>query len=40
MNKLKTVNEEAERLGKPKIPEKEIQGILGDNFAKVVGIEE
>jgi predicted TIM-barrel fold metal-dependent hydrolase len=35
---LKTVNEEAERLGKPKIPEEEIQGILGDNFAKFMGI--
>jgi predicted TIM-barrel fold metal-dependent hydrolase len=38
VNMLKTVNQEAERLGGPKIPEHEIQGILGDNFAKVVDI--
>jgi predicted TIM-barrel fold metal-dependent hydrolase len=37
-NMLRTVNEEAKKLDKPKIPEKEIEGILGDNFAKVVGI--
>ena len=40
VNKLKTVNEEAERLGKPKIPEKEIEGLLGNNFAKFFGLDE
>ena len=35
---MKTVNEEAKRLGTPEIPEEEIQGILGDNFAKFMGI--
>jgi predicted TIM-barrel fold metal-dependent hydrolase len=35
---LRTVNEEAERLNKPKIPEEDIQGILGDNFAKFMRI--
>ena len=39
VNMLKTVNEEAERLNKPRIPEDEIQGILGDNFAKVIRIQ-
>jgi len=39
VNMLKTVNEEAERLNKPKIPEVEIQGILGDNFAKVMDMQ-
>jgi predicted TIM-barrel fold metal-dependent hydrolase len=38
VNMLRTVNSEAERLNSAKIPEKEIEGILGDNFAKVMGI--
>lgn len=37
---LKGINEEAERLNKPKIPEHEIEGILGDNFAKVMRLKE
>ncbi len=36
VNMLKTVNEEAKKLNKPEIPEDDITGILGDNFAKVI----
>jgi len=38
VNMLKTVNCEAERLGTAKISQKEIEGILGDNFARFMGI--
>lgn len=38
VNMLRTVNDEAKKLKKAEIPEEEIDGILGDNFAKVVGI--
>ncbi|WP_159499038.1 amidohydrolase family protein [Microbacterium sp. 18062] len=38
--KLLTVNEEAERLGMPPIPQAKLDGIMGDNFAAVVGVEE
>jgi len=40
LNKFKTVNEEAPRLGLPEFSEKEIRGVLGDNFARMIGIEE
>ncbi len=35
---LKSVNEEAERLNKPRISEKEIDGILGKNFGRFLGL--
>jgi len=40
LEKMQTVNEESERLGKPKIPEEAIVGIVGGNFAKMMNIEE
>lgn len=36
--KLLTVNEEAAGLGLPPIPQHKLDGILGDNFAKVTGL--
>jgi predicted TIM-barrel fold metal-dependent hydrolase len=36
--KLMTVNDEARRMGTPEIPEEEIDGIMGDNFARLLGL--
>jgi hypothetical protein len=33
-----TVNDEARRMGTPEIPEEEIDGIMGDNFARLLGL--
>ena len=35
--KLMTVNEEARRMGTPEIPQHELEGIMGDNFARLMG---
>lgn len=37
-DKLLGVNEEARRLGTPEIPREKLDGILGDNFARILGI--
>ncbi len=37
-DKLLSVNEEASRLGSALIPEGKLTGILGDNFARIMGI--
>jgi predicted TIM-barrel fold metal-dependent hydrolase len=37
-DKLLAVNEEAARLGTPPIPDDQLAGILGDNFARIIGI--
>lgn len=37
--KLLSVNEEAAGLGLPPIPEEKLEGIMGDNFARVVGLD-
>ena len=36
--KLMTVNEEARRMGTPEIPQHELEGIMGDNFARLLGL--
>jgi predicted TIM-barrel fold metal-dependent hydrolase len=36
--KLMTVNEEARRMGTPEIPQAELDGIMGDNFARLLGL--
>lgn len=33
-----TVNEEAIRMGTPEIPQHELEGIMGDNFARLLGL--
>jgi predicted TIM-barrel fold metal-dependent hydrolase len=38
--KLLSVNEESERLGLPPIPPEKLEGIMGDNVARVLGIAE
>ncbi|WNM28865.1 amidohydrolase family protein [Demequina capsici] len=38
--KLLTVNEEAAPLGLPEIPQHKIDGVMGDNFARLVGLME
>ncbi|MEI6373852.1 MAG: amidohydrolase family protein [Actinomycetes bacterium] len=38
MTKLRGVNEEADRLGTPRIADEEIDGILGNNFARLLGL--
>ncbi|MEI8057380.1 MAG: amidohydrolase family protein [Actinomycetes bacterium] len=38
MTKLRTVNEEADRLGTARIPQEAIDGICGDNFARLLGL--
>ncbi len=37
-DKLATVNEEAGPLGLPEIPQHKLDGILGDNFARILGL--
>jgi len=36
--KLMSVNEEAIRMGTPEIPQHELEGIMGDNFARLLGL--
>ncbi len=36
--KLMSVNEEAQRMGTPEIPQHELDGIMGDNFARLLGL--
>jgi predicted TIM-barrel fold metal-dependent hydrolase len=36
LDRLRSVNEEAEKLRLPKIPEKEIESMLGENFARMI----
>jgi len=38
--KLMTVNEEADQLGLPPIPQTKLDGIMGDNFAAVLGLDD
>ena len=38
MEKLATANEESDACGLPAIPEQKIEGILGDNFARLMGL--
>ena len=38
LDKLRTVNEEAEVVSLPPIPEGKLRGIMGDNFAAVLGL--
>lgn len=40
LRKLRGLNEVTEKLGLPKIPEKAIQGILGNNFARLLQIKQ
>jgi hypothetical protein len=38
MEKLSSVNEEAAPAGMPPIPQEKIDGILGDHYARVLGL--
>ena len=38
MEKLVTVNEEADACAMPPIPQAKIDGILGDNFGRLLGL--
>ncbi len=40
LDKFRGLNTWAEKLGLPKIPEKDIESMLGDNFAKFIRLEE
>lgn len=40
LNRMQTVNVEAEQLRKPEIPQEAVSGILGLNFARMIGIAE
>ncbi|MFT4044718.1 MAG: amidohydrolase family protein [Gordonia sp. (in: high G+C Gram-positive bacteria)] len=37
-DKLLSVNEEADHVGLPKIPQEKLDGIMGENFAAVIGL--
>ena len=39
LDKLLTVNEEAEAIRMPPIPQDKLDGIAGDHFARVLGLE-
>ena len=38
LEKLRTVNDEAAAMGLPPIPQGKLRGLMGDNFAAVLGL--